>query len=93
MSAYRVIAHEHTARRDYKCATCDGSIPKGSKYVRNALPPWTEANESDRWWVLLTHGKVPDDCPDWWVVDDKLMQNQHADPGSHYDLQSRVDAA
>jgi hypothetical protein len=57
----------HTVRRARKrhaCGwLCGSPIEPGTLYVRSALPPWTEPNESDHWWTHGLHGRDPNDCP------------------------------
>lgn len=60
----RILHTERTARRDYPCSwECGDPIKAGARYVRSALPPWTEPNESDHWWTARLHGHTYYDCP------------------------------
>jgi hypothetical protein len=52
------------ARKQHPCAwKCGSMIEPGTLYVRSAIPPWTELNESDHWWWHSLHGRDPNDCP------------------------------
>lgn len=55
---------EHVASRAYVCDRgCGEPIEPDSRYVRAALPPWAEPNESDGWWTMRLHGRRWEDCP------------------------------
>lgn len=54
----------HTARKQHQCLhECGDPIEPGTRYLRSALPPWTDPNESARWWYGAVHGLSFYDCP------------------------------
>jgi hypothetical protein len=60
----RSLHAERTARKRRACGwECGSPIEPGTRYVRSALPPRTEPNESDHWWTHALHGHTRDDCP------------------------------
>ena len=60
MSLYDERRNRKPTRR---CERCTERIAVGASYVRAALPPWAEPNESDHWWTLDLHGRHWEDCP------------------------------
>jgi hypothetical protein len=55
---------ERTARKRYRCGwDCFEWIEPGTRYVRSSLPPRTDPNGSDEWWVQALHGHTRDACP------------------------------
>ncbi len=55
---------EQTARKTYRCGwECGSKIEPGTFYVRSALPPMTDPNYSEGWWVMTLHGHDRNDCP------------------------------
>lgn len=58
------LHREATARKRYRCGfECGQPIEPGTRYVRSAIPPRTEPNDSDRWWSHALHGRTFQDCP------------------------------
>lgn len=55
---------ERIARKRHRCDTCRGEILPGTSYVRAALPPWTDPNESPHWRTLTLHGRNGLGCPE-----------------------------
>jgi hypothetical protein len=55
---------ERTAVKRHICGwDCGYPIEPGERYIRSAMPPWTEPNESDHWWTHAIHGPTFYDCP------------------------------
>jgi hypothetical protein len=54
----------HVARKRHVCGwDCHELIEPGTRYIRSALPPRTDVNESDHWWYQALHGSFPNECP------------------------------
>lgn len=55
---------EHVAKKQHHCGwDCGDPIEPGARYIRSAMPPHVEPNESDHWWTHALHGLTLYDCP------------------------------
>lgn len=63
-TTYGALHVDRVARKQHHCGwDCGDPIEPGQRYIRSAMPPWTEPNESPHWWTAALHGASLYDCP------------------------------
>lgn len=65
----------YRSRKDRRCGSCGEEIPKGSMYVRHALPPSSELGNR-HWMVIHSCGWSTGECRRYWEIDAKDLAGE-----------------